>query len=408
MNALRHESGRRPRRAQAAAAAVIVGVAAAVLVLVSTANSAAAQFDDEAQPGTCVMADVIPTDLSQGQCDALNALYWATRGPDWTEQRGWNTTTDPCTWGGVSCADGNGHAVVERIELHDNGLAGYLPEQVEGLRWLQKLRLSSNDIGGVIPEQIGLLQQLRVLDLSGNRFEGEVPGRLGDLLQLRVLNLSDNMLTGQVPVKIVDLDQLVQLRLASNDCLVVRTVTGRVAEALVEAVFMDHCARVKITSSCLAGNGRVDIEITNESAVSRTYSADIGHLPTRERLVRAGETATITATGRADGRLPVMVRHGTVELRTDRLSVDCDPDIAAIGRSRCVQGEGRLDVVVSNASEADERVWVAVDDLPLRAAVVPAGGEHIVTIAVALGDRLVSINSNSEVVAPFTTRVLCT
>ena len=388
--------------------ATFVGIVVASLAAGITMSPASAQFDDERQPGTCVLSEVVETELSQNQCDALTALYWATRGPDWTDQRGWDEPTDPCTWGGVTCAPGNGHAVVRHLVLHDNGLSGYLPEQVEGLRWLQKLQLSSNDIGGAIPSQVGLLQQLRVLDLSGNRFSKDVPGRIGDLSHLRVLDLSDNQLTGNVPERIAELDSLIQLYLDRNDCLVLQAATQRAMNTLVESSFHDHCARTTVASSCLAGNGRLDIHIANESVVPQTYSVVVGALAPRERTVPAGESSRVSVTGRDDGDIEVTVLHRGIQLHAGQVEVDCDPDFAAWGAGRCVRGHGRLDVTVTNDSNADERIWVAADDLPIRSVVVPASGQQTVTIAVLAGDRSVLVTTASRTLGSFVTRVICT
>lgn len=401
-------SGRRNSGQWLVAAAAIVGVAVAAIFLMSLSAPAGAQFDDEARPGTCVLNETVETDLSQGQCDALNALYWATRGPDWTNQRGWATATDPCTWGGVSCAPGNGHAVIERIELQNNGLSGYLPEQVEGLRWLRKLSLSSNDIGSVIPERLGLLQQLRVLDLSGNRFDGEVPARLGDLRELRVLNLSDNDLSGEVPPRIALLGQLTRLQLERNDCLVVLTATARAMPDLVEGAFLDHCARVQVASTCLAGAGRLDVTISNESAVSRDYVATIGSLYPRHRNISPGDTSTVVITGRHDGVVPVEVHHGDVVLQSVDVHVDCDLDISATPHMRCVGDQGRLDVLLTNAGIQGRSVRIEVNDLPARSVMVAAGSIRKVTIAVDSGRHIVRVSAGADVLAPLSARSDCT
>lgn len=425
------------------AAGIIIGFTPGI-----AASQAASQFDDERRPGTCVLSEVVQTELSQGQCDALTAIYWATRGPDWDDQRRWYTATDPCSWGGVTCAPGNGHAVVQQVVLHDNGLTGYLPEQVGGLRWLQKLQLSSNDIAGVIPPQVGLLQQLRVLDLSGNRLTGDVPERVGDLTHLRVLNLSDNALSGDVSERLAGLDRLVQLHLERNDCLVVDraatafidatsgtvidatsgtvdgsvessgrsvhavhavgAVAGRALNRLVESSFHDHCARVDVVSSCLAGNGRVDIFIKNESAAERTYTASVGALASRQRTIAGGAESRISVTGRTDGPHAVVVRHLGVDLAVEQVGIDCDPDLTATAASRCVRSTGRLDVELTNQSLADERMWIAVDDLPLRSALVPAGSSHLVTVGVAAGDRVVVVRTATSEIARSVTRVICT
>ncbi|GER25446.1 leucine-rich repeat family protein [Striga asiatica] len=117
---------------------------------------------------------------------------------------GWNG--DPCVpeqhpWSGVDCLyDRNiSKHVIDGIGLDNQGLSGFLPNDVYRLRHLQSINLSGNSISGVIPSSLGNLSQLEILDLSYNFFNGSIPDSLGQLTSLRILDLNGNSLSGRVP-----------------------------------------------------------------------------------------------------------------------------------------------------------------------------------------------------------------
>jgi hypothetical protein len=66
------------------------------------------------------------TEIPQGECEALVALYNSTSGPNWFVNTGWLQTTTPCSWYGVSCTAGH----VSRLRLVGNSLNGLIPAQL--------------------------------------------------------------------------------------------------------------------------------------------------------------------------------------------------------------------------------------------------------------------------------------
>ena len=78
--------------------AVLAAAAAVFFVLFTFAGV------PPASAATCVINGTpVATVASQMECDALVALYTSTDGTNWTDNTGWNTPTDPCTWYEVSC-----------------------------------------------------------------------------------------------------------------------------------------------------------------------------------------------------------------------------------------------------------------------------------------------------------------
>lgn len=166
----------------------------------------------EAPPAdtTCTISGAeVPTSIPQVQCDALVAFYQATGGPSWNTRTGWLTSTDPCTWYGVTCEDGG---VVE-LNYYANGLTGGLPPEIGDLT---DLRILSLFVGGLtsVPAEIGNLTSLRELVLSNHALSG-VPAELWTLTSLERLELASSALTS-LPPQIGDLTNLRRLALGSN------------------------------------------------------------------------------------------------------------------------------------------------------------------------------------------------
>ncbi|KZV28176.1 putative LRR receptor-like serine/threonine-protein kinase-like [Dorcoceras hygrometricum] len=117
---------------------------------------------------------------------------------------GWNG--DPCVpeqhpWSGVDCLyDRNisKHAI-DGLGLDNQGLRGFLPDDISQLRHLQSINLSGNSISGFIPSSLGTIISMEILDLSFNFFNGSIPESLGQLTSLQRLNLNSNSLKGKVP-----------------------------------------------------------------------------------------------------------------------------------------------------------------------------------------------------------------
>ena len=196
---------------------------------------------------------------SEGDRVALEALYSATEGSTWANDKHWNTDMPLGKWYGVATDPGSGR--VTRLNLSKNRLEGEIPSQLRDLRMLELLDLSNNRLTGAIPPELEGLNKLMFLWLQGNQLEGEIPvylkaaverAALRDLyaftdgenwtdnhnwLNLRVpfsdwhgvaldaagrvtgLDLSNNGLQGNVPNGLGTLTDLENLNLSGNDVL---------------------------------------------------------------------------------------------------------------------------------------------------------------------------------------------
>lgn len=152
------------------------------------------------------------TEIQQGYCTALVALYEATDGPNWTSHTNWLENDDFCSWYGVSCVKG----IPFELTLGYNNLSGELPSEIGNLDSLRNLYLYGNHLNGVIPVTVGKLEYLEEWIANGNQLSGAIPSELGSLKSLRWLFLNSNELSGPIPEQLGDLGKLEILALNEN------------------------------------------------------------------------------------------------------------------------------------------------------------------------------------------------
>ena len=166
--------------------------------------------------GISVAANAQRSTLCEGQandnlkadCEALEALYDATGGANWSNKTNWKESSDLNTWHGVTVSGDR----VTRLKLNSNRLTGTIPD-LSDLTSLQQLLLNSNSISGTIPDLSGLTS-LQQLWLDSNRLSGTIPD-LSALTSLEDLDLSWNRVSGTIPV-LSKLTSLQRLHLARN------------------------------------------------------------------------------------------------------------------------------------------------------------------------------------------------
>ena len=144
---------------------------------------------------------------------ALEALYDAAGGADWTDSTSWKTDAPLSEWFGVTTSD---EGRVVGLELNSNGLTGRIPDELAGLHHLRWLWLQRNELSGPIPPELGELSRLRSLVLFRNTLTGPIPDELGSLVNLEYLQVGSNDLTGMIPPELGNLPRLRWLYLWYN------------------------------------------------------------------------------------------------------------------------------------------------------------------------------------------------
>ncbi len=161
----------------------VAGVGPGSTEVTATSDSLAASVD----------VDVITRSHDR---EALEALYRATGGDDWTDNTNWLTDAPLSDWAGVG-TDESGR--VQYLELGNNSLNGTIPASIGQLDRLFILDLRRNSLQGPIPPELGQLKRLRDLVLSHTGLSGALPPEMGDMTGLRYLAISSTDLSGPLP-----------------------------------------------------------------------------------------------------------------------------------------------------------------------------------------------------------------
>ncbi|KAL7169601.1 hypothetical protein ACSBR2_034606 [Camellia fascicularis] len=165
--------------------------------------------------------------------------------------KSWNSSTDCCSWAGVTCNDSH----VIGLDLSSESISGGIGNTSDlfDLQYLQSLNLANNffntdaqipsgncQLFGTLSKKIIKLPTLQTLDLSDNgllegplsefpqktsfqthllgytNFSGKLPNSIGNLEGLSILILGSCNFTGPIPNSLVNLTQLGNLDLSFN------------------------------------------------------------------------------------------------------------------------------------------------------------------------------------------------
>ena len=175
-------------------------------------------FPTTATVGQWLVSSTLSATLPRSAADsdraALETLYHATGGRDWTVQTNWLSSRPLGEWHGVvTGSDGR----VIKLRSGTNHLSGYLPPALGNLTHLTSLSLSDNDLSGSIPPELGNLTNLTHLYLGENSLSGSIPPELGNLTNLTHLYLGENSLSGSIPPELGNLTNLTHLYLSENN-----------------------------------------------------------------------------------------------------------------------------------------------------------------------------------------------
>ncbi|KAI5325937.1 hypothetical protein L3X38_035011 [Prunus dulcis] len=105
----------------------------------------------------------------------------------------WNSSTDCCSWVGVTCTS-NGHVV--GLDLSSETISGPIPGSFANFSNLRELDLSSTKISGPVPGFFANFSKLISLNLGGCRLSGTFPNEIFQVPTLQAIDLSGNFKLG--------------------------------------------------------------------------------------------------------------------------------------------------------------------------------------------------------------------
>jgi len=105
-----------------------------------------------------------------------------------------------------------------QIYLHENSLAGQIPDTLGNISALTEFRASRNALSGTIPPALGKLEYLNHLKIDSNAIGGSIPEELGQLKRrIRTLHVQNNRLNGLLPTFLSQVEwRAVAIDLGSN------------------------------------------------------------------------------------------------------------------------------------------------------------------------------------------------
>ena len=239
-----------------------------------------AACSDEPEPTAPEPQPVTPVEPVNPDREALVALYNATTGSVWQQDRNWNTVANIGTWYGVET---NSAGRVTELVLDDNNLVGTLPAELGDLTQLERLVLNGNRVSGRIPPELGNLTNLTMLTLRGNSMEGPIPSELGTLTRLDTLDLFSTGVSGPIPPSLGNLTSLKRFTVGWNQ------LSGPIPPELGRldnATYMNF-SRNQLTGTIPPEFGDLDsIELLSVSRndLTGTIPAELGQLATLEQL----------------------------------------------------------------------------------------------------------------------------
>lgn len=140
---------------------------------------------------------------------------------------------------------------------------------------------------------------------------------------------------------------------------------------------------VTVAVSCLAGNGRVDLNVVNTGTAAADYRLEFQGLTARQSTVGAGDWWRMPVTGRADGTYDMVVKRDGVVVSDEPVTIACDIDDPAVSTpevtvvNACRDGNGYLLFQFVNPTNAARGYVIEFEGVPNRSTSASAYGSAV-------------------------------
>ncbi|CAO2816754.1 unnamed protein product [Amaranthus hypochondriacus] len=218
----------------------------------------------------------------------------------------WISTTEPCHWPGIKCADGQS---VNEISLNSQNIHGKVPPSICDLENLTVLNLGDNLIEGNFPTFLYNCTKLQHLNLSINSFVGRLPNDINNLSsKLQHLDLSDNNFTGsmeyldlgmndlvgEIPNNLANLGSMEHLNLGDNN------LVGEIPSGLF---LLKNLTNLILYINSLSGGIPTSMKALNLMIIDLSYNNLTGTIP--EKFGKLSKLQILyLSSNQLDGTLP--------------------------------------------------------------------------------------------------------
>ena len=298
-------------------------------------------------------ADAVAQGSAATDRTALEAVYRAAGGDNWTDNTNWLSAASLGDWYGVEVSDGRVAGLRlggwdETAREHvGNGLTGSLAPELGNLSQLRWLEIGGNSgLTGTIPAALGNLARLEALNLQSNWLTGSIPAALGRLTELDFLGLESNALTGSIPAELGNLSKPRLLRLYGNP------LTGRLPPE-----FGNLTSLVHLDVSYTMLSGPLPESLTSLSALERLSVDGSGLCVPDSLAMRAWVAAIADFTG--------AVCDGSASFSRIVTQFDLDR-INSVYAVADLNGDGRDDVLGGGSLEHNVAAPERLTKVPLH------------------------------------------
>ena len=140
---------------------------------------------------------------------------------------------------------------------------------------------------------------------------------------------------------------------------------------------------VNLVYSCLAGNGRFDVNVVNNETPLSTYTFNLQGQSPRNRTVSFGNWGRMPITGRPSGSYSVEVLRDGTSILSDTVQINCgattppvsSPEVTLV--NSCVGGNGFVLFQMVNPTSASRPYVIEFDGVPNRSTTAAGFGQAV-------------------------------